>query len=136
LPGVTTRLARLGILGADDDELTGLERPVDRPDLDVAVGGQARLHDEVLERAVLLDLDPRRPVRRERERADGDCDDGALGRLDRDREPQREALERRRRLVDADLEVDVVRACSSISTRMPGLTSGAASRGRDESIAS
>ena len=77
-------------------------------DLDEAIGGQSRLdHDEV-ESAVLFHLDPGCPVGGERQRADRNDCHGAVCRFDRDCEAQGETLEPRRRLVDANLQVEVV----------------------------
>ena len=53
-------------VGTDDHELARLERSIDRSDFDEAVGGQSRLDDDVFERAIVFDLDSRRPIGGER----------------------------------------------------------------------
>src|SRR5918997_5533209 len=100
-------IGALRILVPDDHELARLEPALDRGDLDVAAGRQPGRDRKVLERAVVLDLDPRAPVGGEGQRADRHRRDRPARRLDRDGDPHGEALEPHRRLVDLDLEVDV-----------------------------
>ena len=106
-PAVVARLSRAAhcrsllpsVCRIRHHELAGLQRSVHRGHLDEPVGGQSRLDHDVLERAVpCCDLDSRCPVGGEREALSRDGRHGSLGRLDGDREAQREALERARRL--------------------------------------
>src|SRR5574341_422181 len=99
-------LGRL-LVEADDHEVTRLEGIVERSHGDEAISSESRFDGDEFECAVVVPLDTGGAVGRKGKGTDGDRQDAAAGRFDRNGHANRSADQVRGRRVDEEFEVNV-----------------------------